>query len=83
MTFEHLDALLRRVSEDLDGTQDWPPPAQEKECIAVATLNLLTLQVDLLLFFNLLSPCFHQSAYEAKIKFILLERKYVNISKNM
>lgn len=44
-TFEHLDALLRRVSEDLDGTRDWPPPAQEKECIAVAALNLLRLQV--------------------------------------
>ena len=45
-TFEHLDALLRRVIEDLDGTRDWPPPAQEKECIAVAALNLLRLQVE-------------------------------------
>ena len=45
ITFEYLDALLRRVSEDLDGTRDWPPPAQEKECIAVAALNLLRLQV--------------------------------------
>ena len=44
-TFEYLDALLRRVSEDLTGAQDWPPPPQEKECIAVATLNLLRLQV--------------------------------------
>lgn len=44
-TFEHLDALLRRVSEDLTGALDWPPPPQEKECIAVATLNLLRLQV--------------------------------------
>ena len=44
-TFEHLDALLRRVSEDLTGAADWPPPPQEKECIAVATLNLLRLQV--------------------------------------
>ena len=44
-TFEYLDALLRRVSEDLTGALDWPPPPQEKECIAVATLNLLRLQV--------------------------------------
>lgn len=46
ITFEYLDVLLRRVSEDLDGTRDWPPPAQEKECIAVAALNLLRLQVS-------------------------------------
>ena len=45
-TFEFLDALLRRVSEDLTGSQDWPPPPQEKECIAVAALNLLRLQVS-------------------------------------
>ena len=44
-TFEYLDSLLRRVSEDLTGALDWPPPPQEKECIAVATLNLLRLQV--------------------------------------
>ena len=46
-TFEYLDALLRRVSEDLTGALDWPPPPQEKECIAVATLNLLILQVGI------------------------------------
>lgn len=57
MTFEHLDALLRRVSEDLDGTQDWPPPPQEKECIAVAALNLLRIQVSLVL--NVLPPSQH------------------------
>ena len=45
-TFEHLDALIRRVIEDLDGSRDWPPPAQEKECVAVAALNLLRLQVE-------------------------------------
>lgn len=43
-TFEQLDLLLRQVSEGMDGTADWPPP-QEKECMAVATLNLLRLQV--------------------------------------
>lgn len=43
-TFEQLDLLLRQVSEGMDGTADWPPP-QEKECVAVATLNLLRLQV--------------------------------------
>lgn len=44
MTFEQLDLLLRQVSEGMDGTADWPPP-QEEECMAVATLNLLRLQV--------------------------------------
>ncbi|MEQ2209124.1 hypothetical protein XENOCAPTIV_024721, partial [Xenoophorus captivus] len=44
MTFEQLDLLLRQVSEDMDGSSDWPPP-QEKECMVVATLNLLRLQV--------------------------------------
>ncbi|KAF4026258.1 hypothetical protein G4228_018565 [Cervus hanglu yarkandensis] len=44
MTFEQLDLLLRQVSEGMDGTADWPPP-QEKECMTVATLNLLRLQL--------------------------------------
>ncbi|XP_019484450.1 PREDICTED: E3 ubiquitin-protein ligase HERC2 [Hipposideros armiger] len=44
MTFEQLDLLLRQVSEGMDGTADWPPP-QEKECVAVATLSLLRLQL--------------------------------------
>uniref|UniRef100_A0A8I5NTH4 E3 ubiquitin-protein ligase HERC2 n=3 Tax=Papio anubis TaxID=9555 RepID=A0A8I5NTH4_PAPAN len=44
MTFEQLDLLLRQVSEGMDGSADWPPP-QEKECVAVATLNLLRLQL--------------------------------------
>ena len=43
-TFEQLDDLLQRVCEGLDGPSDWPPP-QEKECMAVAGLNLLRLQV--------------------------------------
>ncbi|TSK42064.1 E3 ubiquitin-protein ligase HERC2 [Bagarius yarrelli] len=30
MTFEHLDLLLRQISEGMDGSSDWPP-AQEKE----------------------------------------------------
>ncbi|KAI8508669.1 E3 ubiquitin-protein ligase herc2, partial [Branchiostoma belcheri] len=42
-TFQHLDQLLQRVCEGLDGRSDWPPP-QEKECMAVAGLNLLRLQ---------------------------------------
>lgn len=45
MTFEQLDLLLRQVSEGMDGSSDWPPP-QEKECMVVATLNLLRLQVS-------------------------------------
>ena len=44
MTFEQLDLLLRQVSEGMEGGSDWPPP-QEKECMVVATLNLLRLQV--------------------------------------
>lgn len=44
MTFEQLDLLLRQVSEGMDGSSDWPP-AQEMECMVVATLNLLRLQV--------------------------------------
>ena len=44
MTFEQLDLLLRQVSEGMDGSSEWPPP-QEKECMVVATLNLLRLQV--------------------------------------
>lgn len=50
VTFEQLDLLLRQVSEGMDGTADWPPP-QEKECMAVATLNLLRLQVVILCWF--------------------------------
>ncbi|XP_054256531.1 E3 ubiquitin-protein ligase HERC2 isoform X4 [Indicator indicator] len=44
MTFEQLDLLLKQVTEGMDGSSDWPPP-QEKECMAVATLNLLRLQL--------------------------------------
>lgn len=44
MTFEQLDLLLKQVSDGMDGSSDWPPP-QEKECMVVATLNLLRLQV--------------------------------------
>nr|XP_054308026.1 E3 ubiquitin-protein ligase HERC2-like [Pongo pygmaeus] len=44
VTFEQLDLLLQQVSEEMDGSVDWPPP-QEKECMAVATLNLPRLQL--------------------------------------
>ncbi|XP_045543165.1 E3 ubiquitin-protein ligase HERC2 isoform X2 [Salmo salar] len=44
VTFEQLDLLLRQVSEGMDGSSDWPPP-QEKECMLVASLNLLRLQL--------------------------------------
>ena len=43
-TFEHLDELLGEVYEGLDGRSDWPP-TQDRECIAVAGLNILNLQV--------------------------------------
>ncbi|XP_071496413.1 E3 ubiquitin-protein ligase HERC2-like [Diadema antillarum] len=43
-TFEKLDLLLQRVCEGIEGSGDWPPP-QEKECMVVAALNLLRLQL--------------------------------------
>lgn len=39
-----LEQLLERVCVHLDPQSDWPPP-QDVECIAVASLNLLRLQV--------------------------------------
>ncbi|XP_061183765.1 E3 ubiquitin-protein ligase HERC2-like isoform X1 [Saccostrea echinata] len=42
-TFEQLDELLAEVCVGMDGQSDWPPP-QDKECLAVAGLNLLNLQ---------------------------------------
>ena len=44
-TFELLDQLLNITCEGLEGRSEWPPP-QEKECMAVASLNLLSLQVN-------------------------------------
>ncbi|XP_063509278.1 E3 ubiquitin-protein ligase HERC2-like isoform X6 [Pongo pygmaeus] len=44
VTFQQLDLLLQQVSEGMDGSADWPPP-HEKECMAVATLNLPRLQL--------------------------------------
>lgn len=66
MTFEQLDLLLRQVSEGMDGSSDWPPP-QEKECMVVATLNLLRLQVSY-------SFCFFY------IAFIIFLRQFTNVS---
>lgn len=43
-TFEQLDELLGEVCVEMEGKSDWPPP-QDKECLAVAGLNLLNLQV--------------------------------------
>lgn len=42
-TIEHIDELLTWACEGTDVA--WPPPPQEKECIATAALNLLRLQV--------------------------------------
>ncbi|XP_052719637.1 E3 ubiquitin-protein ligase HERC2-like [Crassostrea angulata] len=42
-TFEQLDELLGEVCVEMDGQSEWPPP-QDKECLAVAGLNLLNLQ---------------------------------------
>ncbi|KAK7486952.1 hypothetical protein BaRGS_00021768, partial [Batillaria attramentaria] len=43
-TLERLDELLGVVCEGMDGRSDRPPP-QDKECMAVAALNLLNLQL--------------------------------------
>ncbi|KAK7097783.1 E3 ubiquitin-protein ligase HERC2-like isoform X3 [Littorina saxatilis] len=43
-TLERIDELLAVVCEGLDGRSDRPPP-QDKECMAVAALNLLNLQL--------------------------------------
>ncbi|XP_077559435.1 E3 ubiquitin-protein ligase HERC2 isoform X3 [Haemaphysalis longicornis] len=43
-TVEHLDELLTWACEGTD--VPWPPPPQEKECIATAALNLLRLQIQ-------------------------------------
>jgi E3 ubiquitin-protein ligase HERC2 len=45
-TFRMLDQLLSLVCEGVSGNLDWPPP-QDKECMAVACLNLLKLQVNI------------------------------------
>ncbi|XP_042145750.1 E3 ubiquitin-protein ligase HERC2 isoform X2 [Ixodes scapularis] len=42
-TVEHVDELLTWACEGIDVA--WPPPPQEKECIATAALNLLRLQI--------------------------------------
>lgn len=68
MTFEQLDLLLRQVSEGMDGTADWPPP-QEKECMAVATLNLLRLQVLTLQFLPLYKCLWDSSWIYGHVKF--------------
>ncbi|KAH6936919.1 hypothetical protein HPB50_024082 [Hyalomma asiaticum] len=43
-TVEHIDELLTWACEGTDVA--WPPPPQEKECIATAALNLLRLQIQ-------------------------------------
>lgn len=43
-TVEHIDELLTWACEGTDVS--WPPPPQEKECIAAAALNLLRLQIQ-------------------------------------
>ena len=47
LTFEKLHLLLKIVCDGLEGDKEiYPsPPNQEQECMAVATLNLLKLQV--------------------------------------
>lgn len=44
-TMIRLNELLTNVCEGVIGHCDWPPP-QHKECMIVATLNILRLQVN-------------------------------------
>eukprot|EP00118_Oscarella_pearsei_P022140 m.252836 g.252836 ORF g.252836 m.252836 type:complete len:3992 (+) comp40356_c1_seq2:177-12152(+) len=44
-TFENLDIYLKRVCDGLDSQQDGRPPKQDQECLALAGLNLLHLQL--------------------------------------
>ena len=69
MTFEQLDLLLRQVSEGMDGSSDWPPP-QEKECMVVATLNLLRLQVSSSLSTDVLLQMWHLFMLEAPLDLV-------------
>ncbi|XP_014251481.1 E3 ubiquitin-protein ligase HERC2 isoform X1 [Cimex lectularius] len=43
-TFMHLDQILQQSCEGATGNSDWPP-SQNKECMIVASLNLLRLQL--------------------------------------
>ena len=61
VTFEQLGELLREVTEDMDGRSDWPPP-QDKECMAVAGLNLLNLQVSCKHVSIVFLPCVNVNA---------------------
>jgi E3 ubiquitin-protein ligase HERC2 len=54
-TLEMLEQLLERVCVHLDPLSDWPPP-QDVECIAVASLNLLRLQVSTLTLSGSICP---------------------------
>lgn len=74
MTFEQLDLLLRQVSEGMDGSSDWPPP-QEKECMVVATLNLLRLQVIYSFFLFFLN--IHLTFCDSCIFFVLNVQMYL------
>lgn len=57
LTFEKLHLLLKIVCDGLDGDKELYPssPNQEQECMAVATLNLLKLQVLTYINFHQLS----------------------------
>ncbi|XP_050578084.1 E3 ubiquitin-protein ligase HERC2 [Bombus affinis] len=49
-TFRLLDTLLNKVCEGLPGTR---PPTQDRECLAVATLNLIRLQLHTMITHNI------------------------------
>ncbi|XP_078045783.1 E3 ubiquitin-protein ligase HERC2 [Augochlora pura] len=49
-TFRLLDALLNKACEGLPGTR---PPTQDRECLAVAALNLLRLQLHTMITHNI------------------------------
>lgn len=66
VTFEKLDQLLKIVCDKLDGKgSNTVPPSQEQECMAIATLNLLKLQVSEQLLHNALLFNFPIQLYTA------------------
>ena len=60
MSESSLDQLLDDVWDGLDGQREWPPPRLEQECIAVASLNLLKLQLHSVLQRRSKQTCLQQ-----------------------
>lgn len=76
-TFQYLDSLLDEVWEGLDGRKD-RPPKQEHECIAVACINLLKLQLYAILVHKIRVPYLKQGS----VLLNALKSKVVELASN-